>query len=209
MNTIFEKKISLKITDEFKYEGENKKTYLISINSTSENEISLSFIGKNETNEIYTSKYLIDDLNEKFGKIKQFKKIKDFRNILVDNNINKKELILKPSYNNVITSIWKTFPKENSKTETFTLISSKSNNKNISLIFFSNYTQSEPIVKELENQFVIKQKNKVNEKTYSFIQFEENWILDKMYFLVGIYDDEDKKVNDYLKIIETNKEILE
>ena len=33
MNTIFEKQLSLKMIDEFKYEGENKKTYLISINS--------------------------------------------------------------------------------------------------------------------------------------------------------------------------------
>ena len=61
--------------------------------------------------------------------------MKEFRNILLD-NINKKELVLRPPYKNVITSIWKTFPKENSKTETFILISSKSNNKNISLIFF-------------------------------------------------------------------------
>ena len=196
------------MTDEFKYEGEDKKIYHICINTTSEKEISVSFIGEKETNEIYASNYLIDDLNEKFGKIKQFKKIKEFRNILLD-NINKKELVLRPPYKNVITSIWKTFPKENSKTETFTLISSKSINKNISLIFFSNYTQSEPIVKELEKQFVIKQKTKVNEKTYSFIQFEDNWILDNMYFLLGKYDDEDKRVNDYLKIIETNKEILE
>lgn len=34
------------MTDEFKYEGEDKKIYHISINTTSENEISVSFIRK-------------------------------------------------------------------------------------------------------------------------------------------------------------------
>ena len=157
----------------------------------------------NEKIEMFSSNYLLDDLNEKFGKVLHFKKINEFKNILIE-NINRKQLIIKSPYKNVINTIWKTFPKD-SKNETFTLISSKSNNNNISIFFFENLTKSEPIIKEIEAQLIIKEKEKKVENLYSQIQFENNSFLDNLFFLKGKYEDENKKVNDYLKILETIK----
>lgn len=196
------------MTEDFKYEGQDKKPYVISINVKNEKELTLSFLGENETNEIYSSNYTIDNLNEKFGKIIQFKNISEFKSVLI-NNINNKLTILKPPYRNVINSQWKIFPKDKTRQETFILISSKSINKNISLIFYSNFTKSEPIIKELEKQLIVKQKSKKDEQTYSLITFNDNMFLDSMYFLIGKYENEKKKIEDYLKIIKTNKEVLE
>ena len=194
------------MTEDFKYEGQDKKPYVISINVKNEKELTLSFFGENETNEIYSSNYTVDNLNEKFGKIIQFKKISEFKSVL-KNNINNKLTTLKPPYRNVINSQWNIFPKDKKRQETFILISSKSINKNISLIFYSNFTKSEPIIKELEKQLIVKQKTKKDEQTYSHITFNDNMFLDSMYFLIGKYENEKKKIEDYLKIIKTNKEV--
>ena len=138
---------------------------------------------------------------------KSFKEINLFHQCLID-NLNKKSLILKSPYKNVISSIWKTFPKNENQIHTFTLISSRIYNKNISLIYFSNYTQSEEIVKEIEKQLQINQKTKTDEKFYSKISYD-SYFIQNMYFLLNKYDNEKKKLEDYLKIIESNQQILE
>ena len=195
------------MTDQYSYKGEDQKDYIISINYNNR-ELNLFFTGTSETNQLFTSNYYLDDLNQKFGKLIQFKKIDDFKNILID-NINKKSLVIKPPYKNVINSIWKTFPKDTNKNEKFTLISSKSINQNVSLMFFSNYSKSEEIVKNIANIFQIKIKENKDEKTYTKLYFEDNWILDNMYFLKGKFDDEEEKINQYLKVFENNKSNLE
>ncbi len=124
-------------------------------------------------------------------------------------NISKKSLVIKAPYKNVINSIWKTFPKDEKKKEKFTLISSKSINENVSLIFFANYSKSEEIVKNITNQFQVKIKQNQDEKTYSKLFFEDNWILDHMYFLKGKFDDEEQKIDQLLQVFENNKANLE
>ena len=196
------------MTEQHKYFDEEKKEYILTLKEINDKEMSFTIIGKTETNEIYSSTYYVDNLNEKFGKIKNFKKIKEFQQILTQ-NIEKETLKLKSPYRNVISSEWLTFPKDKTKKDTFTLISSRSLNKNISLLFYSNYTQSEYILKELEKQLSIKIKAKKDEQIYSIVTLEDNPILDGMYFLKGKYENEEKKLKDYLKIIETNKQNLE
>ena len=195
--------------DGLKYIAEDNKTYIIRISSNeNNNHLNLSFTGTSETNQIFSSNYLLDDLNQKFGKLIQFKNIEEFKNVLMD-NISKKSLVIKAPYKNVINSIWKTFPKDAKKKENFTLISSKSINENVSLMFFSNYSKSEEIVKNITNQFQVKIKQNQDEKTYSKLFFEDNWILEHMYFLKGKFDDEEQKINQLLQIFEKNKTNLE
>jgi len=159
------------MTDGLKYIAEDNKTYIIYMNvNENNNHLNLSFTGTSETNQIFTSNYLVDDLNQKFGKLIQFKNIQEFKNVLMD-NIRKKSLVIKAPYKNVINSIWKTFPKDEKKKEKFTLISSKSINENVSLIFFANYSKSEEIVKNITNQFQVKIKQNQDEKTYSKLFF--------------------------------------
>lgn len=179
------------MSKDFEYENEEKKIFKILITCKNDKEISLSFTGQSETNEIYSSNYQIDDLNEKFGKIKKFKKINEFNDLIID-NINKKTLILKSPYKNVINSKWKTFPNEEAKEDTFTLISTRSMNKKISLLFYSNYTKSKYIIDQILSQLSIKIIGNTNINEYSLISFEENWILDNIYFLIENYEDENK-----------------
>jgi len=196
------------MSKDFKYQNEEKKIFKIIITCKNDKEISLSFTGQSETNEIYSSNYQIDDLNEKFGKIKHFKKIHEFYELIID-NIEKKTLILKSPYKNVINSIWKTFPSEKEKKDTFTLISTRSINKNISLLFYSDYTKSKDIINKILSQLSIKISGNININAYSLITLKENWILDSIYFLLENYEDENKKLNDYFSIIESNKDVLE
>lgn len=103
------------MTDGLKYIAEDNKTYIIYMNvNENNNHLNLSFAGTSETNQIFTSNYLVDDLNQKFGKLIQFKNIQEFKNVLMD-NISKKSLVIKAPYKNVINSIWKTFPKDEKK----------------------------------------------------------------------------------------------
>jgi hypothetical protein len=43
-----------------------------------------------------------------------------------------------------------------------------------------------------------------NINAYSLIILEENWILDNFYFLLENYEEENKKLNDFFSIIESN-----
>ena len=150
------------MSDSYEYISEDKKTYKIKFTIIEKDEINqliLSFIDKSEKNNSYSSNYQVIDLNEKFGKTIQFKTINDFKECLIQ-NIKKKLLVLKSPYKNVINSQWRTFPKDSEKENTFTLILSKLFNKNISLFFYSSFSNSEKIVKEYEKEFNIK----INEK---------------------------------------------
>ena len=189
----------------YNYFGEHKIQYTIRIHIEEDNSLTLSIEGP-EINEIYSSNYLLDNLNEKFEKVVSFKDISDFKKIL-EKNINKGTLILKSPYKSVIDSIWKIFPNDSSKNQTFTLISQKSFNKTISLFFFENYTKSESFVKEVENQLLIKQKEKIKFVNYTQFTYETNIFVDSMFFLLGKEEDEEKKINTFVKIIEEKEKI--
>ena len=185
---------------DFKYVGEDKKNYLLNIVLEEDNYLTLTIKGV-EANDIFSSSYNLDNLKAKFEGILNLKDIKDFMKIL-EKNITKKSLVLKSPYKTVINSIWKTFPKDNSKPQTFTLISQKSFNNNVSLFFFENYTKSGPFVAEAEKQLLIKQKDKIKCVNYTKINYEENLFIDSMYFLIGKEDDKEKKTNNFINIIE-------
>jgi GTP-binding protein EngB required for normal cell division len=85
---------------------------------------------------------------------------------------------------------------------------SKLFNKNISLIFYSNYTISEEVVKEIERQLEINQKSKFEDNFYSKITYD-SYFIQNMYFLLNKYSNEEKKLKDFMKIIELNQTIIE
>ena len=191
----------------YNYSGEDGNKYIIKIVLEEDDMLSI-YIKGGEINEIFSSSYILENLNEKFEKIISCKEISDFKKIL-EKNINKKILILKPPYKSIINSIWKIFPGDSSKKQTFTLISQKSFNKNISLFFYENFTISEIFVKESEKQLLIKQKEIIKFVSYTKRTYENNLFIDNMFFLIGKEDNEEKKINNYINIIEEKEKEYE
>ena len=189
----------------YTYEAEDKNKYQMLFHKY-EKKIKISFTNQSSSDLEYTSEYQLDELNERFGKVIHFKEINVFYQCLID-NIRKKSLIIKPPYKNIITSIWKIFPIQKTN-QTFTLMFSKLFNKNISLIFYSNYTKSEEVVKEIERQLEINQKSKIEDNFYSKITYD-SYFIQNMYFLLNKYSNEEKKLKDFMKIIELNQTIIE
>ena len=175
---------------DYVYDGEDKNKYTIKIVTENNNSLTL-FIKGSGVNETYSSSYLLENLNEKFDKIVYCKDISDFKKI-IEKNISKKTLVLKAPYKSVINSIWKIFPNDASKKQTFTLISQKSFNKNISLFFYENYTKSEKFVKEVEKQLLINSKEKVKKEPIIKYIYESNLFIDNMYFFLGKEENEKK-----------------
>ena len=99
------------------------------------NEIIVSITNEKNNDSPFSSKYELDYLNEKFGKNISFKSIQEFRVCLKD-NVQKNLLEIKKPYKNVINTVWKLYPNNTKEKKTFTLISSQSWEKNLSL--FSN-----------------------------------------------------------------------
>ena len=137
----------------FEYIGEDKKSYQIILEITKDDYFILTIIDP-KNNDVYSSNYYLNNLNEKFGNTIKLKTLKDFESLCAL-NITKKLLVLKPPYKNVINSVWKIFPNNKSKTQTFTLISSKSYNKKISIYSYYNYTNIKNIVEEIQKQLLI------------------------------------------------------
>ena len=191
----------------YNYSGEDGNKYIIKIVLEEDDMLSI-YIKGGEINEIFSSSYILENLNEKFEKIISCKEISDFKKIL-EKNINKTTLILKPPYKSIINSIWKIFPGDSSKKQTFTLISQKSFNKNISLFFYENFTKSEIFVKESEKQLLIKQKEIIKFVSYTKRTYENNLFIDNMFFLIGKEDNEEKKINNYINIIEEKEKEYE
>ena len=195
-------------TMDFEYIGEDSKKYKIIIETTKDEDLFLSIIGISST-DIYSSNYYLNNLNEKFLNVIKFKTIKDFRTCLMD-NLKKKLLILKSPYKNVINSVWKVFPNEKSKEQTFTLISSKASNKKISIYSFSDYNKIKNILEELKKQLSVEvNKTSLQSKDNKIdtITLENNWLLDYIYCLKENYKDKKEKENDFMKLIESNNSI--
>ena len=178
------------------YIGEDGKKYILSISLDSKTTLTFSIRG-DESKEKFSSDYELKNLNEKLEKIITFKEISEFEKLL-EKNISKKTLILKSPYKNVCNSIWKIFPNDDSKKETFTLMSQKSFNKKISLFFYENFTKSEKFVLEAERQLLLKQKEQIKTETYIQSFYEDNLFIDNMFFLIGKEDNEEKKVNNFI-----------
>ena len=171
------------------YIGEDGKKYILSISLDSKTTLTFSIRG-DESKEKFSSDYELKNLNEKLEKIITFKEISEFEKLL-EKNISKKTLILKSPYKNVCNSIWKIFPNDDSKKETFTLMSQKSFNKKISLFFYENFTKSEKFVLEAERQLLLKQKEQIKTETYIQSFYEDNLFIDNMFFLIGKEDNEE------------------
>ena len=190
-----------------KYKSEDGKYNYVILFEETKNEIIISLTneGNENDNSPFTSKYEIDYLNEKFGKNAYFKNIIHFRECLI-NNIEKKLLKIKSPYKNVINTVWKLFPKDYKDKKTFTLISSQSWEKNLSIIFYSNYKRAEKIVKQIEDQAQINPNIIIDKKIYKEQKY--NKLIENMIFLGDKNDNdkEDKKKELLYKIIEENKE---
>ena len=133
-------------------------------------------------------------------KIITFKTIEQFLELLVE-NLKKKTLILEKPYKNVITSIWKMFPNSKEKTQTFSLLSSLDSNKNITILFYSDFKSSENVVKEIEKSARVQEPKVTNELFYSKRSYNDHWLLDNIYFLSGNYDNnENKKAEDFIRL---------
>ena len=182
------------------YVGTDGKKYSIKIVIEEDNTLTLTLKGM-EVDDIYSSSYNLENLNEKFENVIYFKDISDFKKIL-EKNISKQALLLKPPYKAVIESIWKIYPGDTSKNQCFTLLLQKSFNKTISLFFYENYSKSEKIVKEAERQLLLKQKETIKAVNYTKYTYENNLFIDDMYFLQGKEDNEEKKVNNFINILE-------
>lgn len=139
----------------FNYTIEKNKTLLsfeISLCTYDIKKIRISISDLSSTNKIFSSNFELDDLNIKFMKVIEFKDIEKF-SLLLAENIKKKKLVLERYYNNAISSTWKVFPDSKDEKQeqlTFSFVSSLASNKNISLIFYSNFKKSEKFVKEIE-----------------------------------------------------------
>ena len=181
------------------YKAEDSKYYQIKI-KTLDNKLILTIKGNSDLNELYSSNYELDNLNKKFGKITNYKSIADFKECLIG-NIDEKVLFLKAPYKNVVDSVWKIFPYDKTKKESFTLISQKAFNKNISLLFYDNISKSEDFVKEVENQLKISKDKKYILPKYLKINYKENLFINDMYFLLGKYDNEERKIKEFIDII--------
>ena len=161
----------------FNYDDENNKKYKIIFQCPDDN-IELTIV-RLDNGDIYRSNYDLDNLNQKFFGVIKFKSSKDFINCCND-NINKKTLKLKSPYKSVIKSIWNIFPNDDKKKNTFTLVSSKSADKNISLFCYSEYYMTKNLVEEIQKQLSIEiNKTELNDpkSNYNIIRFKENKIL--------------------------------
>ena len=147
----------------------------------------------------YISVYNLDYLNERLGKIITFNKMKHFINCLID-NLNKKTLIVKPPYKSAIATIWKIYPKDPKKKNTFTLISSSNYDKGLSLIFFGDNKDSKNIIKEIEK--VIQNNNPIENIEKLFLEYIYNDRLIRNAIILPIDKKTDKEIiSDFSEIM--------
>ena len=189
----------------YKYMSEDNKSYSIYFSQIKDNEnkVILFIEDDSETNKVFISKYELNDLNTKFMGIIHLKNIHEFQKLLIE-NIKSKKVILKSPYKNSITSTWKVFPKDETKKNTFSLLSSLDENGNVTLMFYSNYQESEKPLKEIEKQAKAEKKGENDELIYKKIIYD-NWLINDIYYLKEQYKDEQKKMDDFTKLYNKNK----
>ena len=190
----------------FEYVGENEKKYQIIFEVTNDNVLILTIIDLKD-GDLFISNYFLNNLNDKFGNTIKLKTLKDFESCCIE-NINKKLLILKPPYKNIINSVWKVFPNNKSNSQTFTLISMKSYNKKISVYNYYNYPKIKDIVEQMQKQLLIEIEKSpliIEDENLDLLSFKDNWILDKIYCLKGNYSKMEDKENDFIKLLKSEQ----
>ena len=185
----------------YQYDSENKKNFLIYFLVYDKINIRLFISDLSSEKRIFVSNYQLDDLNIKFKKLIQLKTIEKFRDLLIE-NIKKKTLILKEPYKNSLTSIWRIFPDSKDKKQTFSLASSLDSRKKITLLFYSDFKTSEPLVKEIEKSIKTEKPELIDKKFFKLLSYKDNWLIESMYFLTNQNDDDSKKKEDFLKLYE-------
>ena len=185
-----------------KYISEDKQPYVICLEEA-KNEIIVSITNEKNNDSPFSSKYELDYLNEKFGKNISFKSIQEFR-VCLKENVQKEFLIIKKPYKNVINTVWKLYPNNAKEKKTFTLISSQSWEKNLSLFFYCNFKRAEKVVKEIEDQAQMKPSQE-NKQT-SFKEKNYKKIIDKMVFLDDKIDKSNNKMEEFKNRIHKNIE---
>ena len=172
----------------------NKKNYVFNfITEKRENNIIIELKIKNQ-DKSYNSKYDLKFLNSKLSKKKKFSNIEQFKECLI-NNINTYNLIIKDIYEEVIFTIWKIFPTDRSKEDSYTLIMDKISDKDLSLIFYSNYKDAETIVKKIEKDLKIAINENINKPNSQECIYKNNYI-QNMIFLK-----DDKNIDIFKEII--------
>lgn len=190
----------------FEYTGEDSRKYRIIIDISKENNLFLSIIGANDK-ETYSSNYYLNNLNQKFLNIIKFKDTLEFQTCLID-NIKKRTLVLKAPYKSVVNSIWKIFPNSKSKTQTFSLISSKSFDKKLDVYCYGEYSKFKNLEEELKKQLFIQvSKNTIipKDNSFDYIKLENNWLLDNVYCLKGNYTNIQTKREAFMNLVGENK----
>ena len=188
----------------FKYISEDNKKYFITI-EYKEN-ILINF-EEEQTKTKFKTKYGLVFINERFGKKFHFKNISQFYDCL-NNNISKRKLIINPPYKNIINTIWKIYPKDSSKKETFTLILNKVFNKKLSLIFLSDYNKYENIVKKIisHGKLQLQSKKKINKDFYE-LTCKNSFMLENFIFFEKNENNIEDKIQILNDLIEENKEL--
>ena len=191
----------------FTYSTEDQLLYNFNFQIIEDSQIKVTIqkIYKDNTilNLPYVSIYSLNYLNERLEKFIHFNKITDFRECLIS-NISKKTLFIKPPYKNAIVTIWKIFPNEPTKKNTFTLLSSNNYDKGLSLIFFGENTFSEDIQKEIENSIQQNNPNINFEKDFKELIYN-NRLINNMIFLPIKNISEDEIITYFSEIIKLKK----
>lgn len=184
----------------YNYESEDSIKYSVKA-KTKDSKLRIRFKCEIEGEQFYFySIYRLQFLKDRFGKILKLEKIRQFLNIIKD-NIKRKKLVIKPIYKNIVKSIWKTFPNDTTKEDSFTLVSTKYVNKNLSLIFFSNYERAQEVVNEIEKQGQLIIKSKTNQE----IIYYNGFVLQNSLFIEEANLGKEEKMKKLYEIFEKNK----
>ena len=182
----------------FNYKTEEELIYNFRFDLIENNEIKITIqeINKDNTSTTnpYISVYNLDFLNDRLGKFINFQKLENFRDCLID-NISKKTLIIKLPYKSAVVTIWKIYPKDSKKQNTFTLISSSNYDKGLSLIFFGENKNSKLLIKEIETILQKTNPFENNEKIYIEYVYNDR-LINNMVILP-----EEKKSYQFLQIL--------
>ena len=188
----------------FDYVGVDSKKYKIIIGITKDEDLFINIIELLNPDDIYSSNYYLNNLNDKFLDVIKFKTINEFKS-LCEENIRKKTLVINPPYKSVINSIWKVFPNNKSKQNTFTLTSSKSFDKKLTIYCHCDFGKIEYLTDELKKQVnveITKNSLKSTNEIVETIILEKNWLLENIYCLKQKYSNNKDKDNDFMNLLQ-------
>ena len=191
----------------FTYTTEDQLLYNFNFKIIADRQIKVIIQKINKDNTIlnipYVSIYSLNYLNERLEKIIHFNKIEDIRQFLLS-NISNKTLFIKPPYKSAIVTIWKIFPNDPKKKNTFTLLSSNNHDKGLSLIYFGENNFSENIQKEIENIIQQNKPKKNIEKNFKEYIYNDR-LINNMTFLPIKNANEEEIITSFSEIMKLKK----